>query len=199
MTRLEAMEQYLRPFLYNQVRKKVICMESRITDCVPKEIEDLLWAAVQRQRTDTWTPAYLSVFHLHSSLLTGTYKYQICLMNEQIYFDDDFEEENWFPAFLYSTMADERAALSQELKKNFVRVKEYEINYGLRQLAKEYKKVMEVCLIKMLCHMHENPAFMGLRKQEPFHFIFGDYMGEIKSILEYKGGNIYVSKECIWK
>lgn len=193
MTRLETIERYLRPFLHNLVRKKVMILEQQIADCIPKEIEAFLWAAVERQRTDTWTPAYLSVFHLHSSSLTGTYQYQVLLMDEKMYFDDSLEECDWFPAFLYGSMEEEKAALSYELKKNFVRVTEYEINHGLRQLAKEYKKVMEVYLIKTLCYLHENPAFMELEKKEPFHFLFGDYMGEIKSILIYEGGNIHVS------
>jgi hypothetical protein len=164
MTRLEEMERYLRPFLYDRVRKKVAGTEMRVTDCVPKEIEALLWEAVKRQGTETWKPAYLAVFHFHSSLLTGTYQYQVHLMNEQMYFDDNVVECDWFPSFLYGTMEEEKEALSQELKRKFVRVKEYEINHGLRRLAKEYK----------------------------FHFLFGDYMGEIKSILTYEGGNIYV-------
>ena len=167
-------------------------MERQITDCIPREIETLLWEAVEKQRMDKWKPAYLATFHLHSSLLTGTYQYHVRLMDEQMYFDNDFKECDWFPVFLYGTMEEEKAALSQELKKNFVRIKEYEINHGLRQLAEEYKKLMEVYLIKMLCHLHENPAFMELRKKEPFHFLFGDYMGKIKSILIYEGGNIYV-------
>ena len=51
---------------------------------------------------------------------------------------------------------------------------------------------MEVYLTRMFCYMHENPSFIELEKEEPFHFLFGDYMGEIKSILIYKGGNIHV-------
>ncbi|MBE5982117.1 MAG: hypothetical protein E7248_02300 [Paenibacillaceae bacterium] len=192
MTRLESIEKYLRPFFYNLVRKKVMIMEQQLTDCIPKEIEAFLWAAVERQKTDTWRPAYLSVFYLHSSSLTGTYRYQVRLMNEKMYFDDNFEEFEWFPAFLYGTMEEEKEVLSYELKRKLVRVKEYEINYGLRLLAKEYKKIMEVYLTKMLCYLHEDPSFMELKKEEPFHFLFGDYMGEIKSILIYKGGNIHV-------
>ncbi|RFZ75721.1 hypothetical protein DS742_27495 [Lacrimispora amygdalina] len=193
MTRLESIEKYLRPFFYNLVRKKVMIMEQQLTDCIPKEIEAFLWAAVERQKTDTWRPAYLSVFYLHSSSLTGIYQYQVRLMNEKMYFDDSFEEFEWFASFLYGTMLEEKAVLSYELKRNFVRVKEYEINHGLRLLAKEYKKVMEVYLMKIFCYLNENPAFMELEKKEPFHFLFGDYMGEIKSILIYEGGNIHVS------
>lgn len=192
MTRLESIEEYLRPIFYILVRKKVMIMEQQLTDGIPKEIDAFIRAAVERQKTDTWRPAYLSVFYLHSSSLTGTYQYLVRLMNEKMYFDDNFEEFEWFPAFLYGTMEEEKEVLSYELKRKFVRVKEYEINYGLRQLTKEYKKVMEVYLTKMLCYLHENLSFIELEKEESFHFLFGDYMGEIKSILIYKGGNIHV-------
>ena len=193
MTRIETMEQYLKPFIYDHVRKKVKSIDPLKYNSVLKEIQDFLWSAVKKQKTDGWVPAHLAVFHLKSSLFTGTYRYQICLMNEKMYFDDSFEEFEWFPSFLYGTMEEEKAVLSYELKRNFVRVKEYEINYGLRQLAKEYKKVMEVYLIKTFCYLNENSAFIELEKKEPFHFLFGDYMGEIKSILIYEGGNIHVN------
>lgn len=192
MTRIEAMEQYLKPFIYDHVRKKVKSIDPLKYNSVPKEIQDVLWSAVEKQKTDGWVPAHLAVFHLNSSLFTGTYRYQIRLMNEKMYFDDQFEESYWFPAFMYDAIEEEKTVLSQELKSKFVRVNKYEVNHAVCQLAKEYKNVMEVYLVKILCHLHNNQAFMQLEKNEPFNFVFGDYMGEIRSILNYKGEKIHV-------
>lgn len=193
MTRIEVMEQYLKPFIYDHIKKKFKSIDPITYNSVPKEIQNVLWSAVKKQKTDGWVPAHLAVFHLNSSLLTRTYCYQIRLMDEKVYFDDQFEESYWLPSFMYGAIDEEKTVLSQVLKSKFARVKEYEINHGLRQLVREYKKVMEVYLIKMLYYLNENSAFIELEKKEPFHFLFGDYMGEIKSILIYEGGNIHVN------
>ena len=90
MTRLESIEKYLRPFFYILVRKKVMIMEQQLTDRIPKEIDDFIRAVIERQKTDTWRPAYLSVFYLHSSSLTGTYQYKVRFMNQKMYFENCF-------------------------------------------------------------------------------------------------------------
>jgi hypothetical protein len=197
MTRLEAMERYLKPFINDQIKRKITDVKKQRLDIIPKEIEEILSVALEKQKKQIWEPAYMSIFHLHSSLMTGTYEYQICLMNGRMYFDDECVSYNWFPAFLYDNLDEERSALSGELKRKFVRIKEYEIDYAVRQLAKEYKKVMEVYLTKMLDGLYQNEVFIKLKKEVPFHFIFGDYMGEIRSILTYEGGS--VDEEHFWK
>lgn len=199
MTRLEAMERYLKSFINDQIKGKITAIKKQRLDIIPKEVEEILTAAIEKQKSQIWEPAYMAIFHLNSSLITGTYEYQICLMNGQMYFDDECVRSNWFPAFLYDNLEEEKAALSGELKRKFVRIKEYEIDYAVRQLAKEYKKVMEVYLTKMLGTMHQKEEFIKLKKEVPFHFIFGDYMGEIKSILTYEGGNLHVGEEHFGK
>ncbi len=49
---------------------------------------------------------------------------------------------------------------------------------------------MEVYLTKTLVGLYQNEIFIKLKKEVPFHFIFGDYMGEIRSILIYEGGSV---------
>lgn len=189
MTRLEAMERYLKPFIVDRVKAKIHSVKDEKDDSICQAANNLLLEAAKRQQICTWIPTYLAVFHLNSSLVTGTYEYQICLMDEQMYLDRDQIEIYWKPGKIYADLDQETELIKKELRKKFVRITEYEVCYLFRQLIKEYKKVTEVSIRKSIQRIIKEQAFEELKKKNPFIFLYGDYMGEIKQIFKYEGGS----------
>lgn len=185
MTRLAEMERYLSPFLTERIKTKIAVIEQKKETSILNKFDEILRDAVKRQQQIEWTPVYLAVFHLTSSLLTKSYTHQICLMDEALYLDNRELEISWYPTFLYDGLEQEESLLVKELRKRFVRITDYEIQYMLLKTLQEYKKLLEVYIRGVCCELPQREPFMELKKARPFYVIYGDYMGETRPVLKY--------------
>jgi len=181
MTRLESMGRYIQPYLTSCTAKQIRIIKNMEDNQVIEKIEQLVNEALKRQESDSWVPSYLSIFYLDSSLLTQTYQYQICLSDDQLYFDDKKIEIYWTPSYINLDKKSEE--IRRELAKKFVRIKEYEVEYLLRLCAKQYRQITEVHLKQVYEKTFKESVFPKLHKTTPFVFLYGSYMGELKHIL----------------
>lgn len=198
MNRLRDLERYIEPYIIEriiEIIKKVKMKKEQIADpdqaSFIKTVKILIEKALNYQQIDqNWEVKYLSVFHLKSSLITKSYQYQICLTDELFYLDQKQIVADWIPEVIYDQLAEEQKLLVKYLMKKFVRLQEYEVTYLMQKLVEEYKKVIEVYLANIVSYMTASETYQSLQKKNPFLFLYGDYLGEIKMIASDRGGSL---------
>lgn len=186
MTRLEAMENYLRPFMIDWMKKQIEGIKNEDNIECAELLNNLFLKACKRQQNNVWLPAYLSFYNLNSSYLTKTYQCQVCLSNNNMYLDEEQIYIYWCPSFRNQELETENKWIKQILEQKFVRIKDYEREYCLRLIIKEYEKIMEVYLKHTFEYVVKEVPFINMKKEKHFTLTYGDYMGEIKPIAIYK-------------
>lgn len=180
MKRLKSMEKYLNSYMVKWLEIQIESVKQADT----KELENIIKKLFMRidniQDSCIWKPAYLSVFFLYSSLVTKTCEYQICLSNNEMYFDKQMLNEYWRPPYID---VPEVELLRTILKKKFVRIQDYELIYLQRMFAEQYKKILEVYMSKVFRDVAQTLWFQAVHKEKMFVFVYGEYMGEIKPVL----------------
>lgn len=116
-TRLEAMERYLKPFIAERIKEKIQSVKNVKDESLRQVMTKLLSKAAIKQQSSNFILTYIAVFHLNSSLLTGTYDYQISLMDEQMYLDSEQIEADLKPVFIYTDLEREEELIEIEFRK----------------------------------------------------------------------------------
>ena len=127
---------------------------------------------------------YLSLFHFKSSLWTGTNRYQICASDETLYLNPPLASADWVPEYLYNDMAILQTAVETELRKYFVRLLSYEINFAVRLLLEEYQKIAGVYWQQAAEQLVTGSSFKTIQKHDSWKVISGPYMDHMKIVLQ---------------
>lgn len=186
MTRLEAMERFLKPYAVEWVKEQIPIVKNEPNQEICSLIENLFYDIKGIQSEQEWIPSCLAVFYLESSLYTQTYEYQVSISNRELYMDEARQERFWTPDFMKQDMDLQRKHIRKALTKKFVRIKDYEVECMFRLLLKQYKNMMEVYLLDVFKQVADAEWFKDIEKEETFLFVSGTYMGEIKPVLVYE-------------
>lgn len=184
MDRLESIRAYLIPYKTTQVKNKIAKLKTHSEEAKLQHVHTLFQRAIEAQAQSSWEPACLCLFHLLSSIVTGSHDYQLLLANEQMYLDKQQITMGWNAEFLYK---EERDALRKELQTGFVRLSDYEVSYAEHWLQYEYRKLLEVYWSEQIGKIEKFEEFIQLKKQKNFRFLYGEYMGTVKTVSLYEG------------
>lgn len=195
MDRMKEIRESLKPYIVNWAREKIEEAASNPEDSLTSAVMSVLKYALKRQRSvPLWKPAYLGLFHLMSSLITESYGYELMVADQQIYLDDSMVTGIWKPDFLHQNEEEEKL-IKKVLEKQFVRLNSYEVSYAKRLVFYEYRSITGVYWKEHLDKITGLEEFKCLNKDKPFRFLFGDYMGEVHTVLDDKevAGEVCVS------
>lgn len=186
MDRTGKIREYLKPYIVDRVHEKIEEAAHMRESCLFSSVTDLLRNALkQQEKYPQWEPSYMGLFHLMTSLITENHKYELTIANQQMYLDEFRVIGCWQPDFLYQDEVEEKC-VRKELEKQFIRLNSYEVFYAKRSVFYEYRYIIGVYWKEHLDEIIKLEEFKTLKKATPFIFLFGDYMGEIHTILNYE-------------
>lgn len=94
-----------------------------------QQIISLLNQAKMQQETDGKRPIqYVAASFLLSSTITESFDFQLALMDDLNFLDPIESCIYWSPKWIFSPANDDKKALSSKLKKNFVRLHDFELD-----------------------------------------------------------------------
>lgn len=188
MDRIEKIRKYLTPYIVGRVREKIGEASKIQGDDLIPAVRSLLRCALDRQeKQPQWKPSQMGLFHLMSSLLTESYEYELLLADQQLYLDGFQVTGFWNPEFLYRNEQEE-TYVQKELNRRFIRLNSYEISYAKRFVFYEYRSIAGVYFKERLDEITGLEEFQLLKKEKPFQFLHGDYMGDMHIIRQDKEG-----------
>lgn len=185
MDRIETIREYLSPYIVSRIHKKIEEAGRMRGDCLISFAAAAIHDALQREEQQPqWKPSYMGLFHLMTSLITGSHEYELIIADKRMHLDESQVVSYWRPEFLYQDKQEEEY-IRKELGKHFVRLSSYEITYAKRFVFYEYRNIMGVYWKEHLAGIMKLEGFVEMRKDTPFRFLFGDYMGETHAVLDY--------------
>lgn len=130
---------------------------------------------------------YISLFHLKSSIWTGTCEYKIVISDSMLYLDNNSIYENWIPQFIYADVKNLEDAIEKELSKRFVRLAKYEVVGVMRAFLMDYQKIAEVYWRQAGLKFIQSDEFIEFQNKD-WKILCGNYFGNINIILESENG-----------
>ena len=122
-----------------------------------------------------WILSYVSFTRLLQNTLLGSYGYQINLMNERLYFDDSPQQGFWSPKFVFDCVGHDFTLVANLVKRQSVRVQDYEIFEIQQAFLQPYYIVAEFFLAELLPSVIELNSFHMVQKTNQVAFITGYY------------------------
>lgn len=166
---LTSYEQMKADFL-NPNRKKIIQEEFYAS------LDKSFRRAINYQKNHPeWILSYVSFTRLLQNTLLGNYGYQIDLMNERLYFDDNAQQGFWCPKFVFDYVHHDFSLAANLVKRHSVRVQEYEILEIQQTFLQPYYMVADFFLTELLPSIIEVDSFHLICKADKIHFITGYY------------------------
>ncbi len=127
---------------------------------------------------------YLVLFHFRSSLWTNSYQYQICATDETLYLNPPLAVARWRPEAIYDDLGVLREGLKEELRKKFIRLQPFEIEFAIRSVMEDYQKLTEVCWKQVADEIIISETFQSLQKHSNWKILSGTYMdNDLKTII----------------
>lgn len=189
MDRLDKIKDCLTPFGSMWMAQKVKVCRRQPEISLLKQAEQLLQKVKGDQDQGSERVfCYLSLFHFKSSLWTGTNRYQICASDETLCINPPLASVDWMPEYLYNDMAILQTTVETELRKYFVRLLSYEINFAVKLLLEEYYKIAEIYWQQAAEQLVTGEDFKTIHKHNDWKILSGAYMDNMKIILQAENG-----------
>lgn len=185
MDRFDKIQDSLKQFRCGWIGEKIeICRKMPISNLQEQTERVLLKLKMEQIKGRGENFCYLVLFHFRSSVLTGTNRYQISAVDDTLYLNPPLAFESWIPETIYNDKAALRNALEKELRKHFVRLSPFEIEYAVRIVLEDYHKLVEVYWRQVTEEIIKGTAFQSLQKHCSWKILSGTYMDDMKVILQ---------------
>lgn len=126
----------------------------------------------------------LSLIYFRSSVLTGTYRYQICVSDATLYMDAHLLYKEWIPEYLYGDVQILKKSVKEKLSKHFVRLTSYEIEFVTRSILAEYQRMAEVYWCQVSAQLIKAEEFQILQSLKNWRIFYGVYFDEMRLVLQ---------------
>lgn len=129
-----------------------------------------------QQRKEKEAIAFLYIFYLKSSLLTGTYEFQINLFDKRFYFDKQECYGFWIPRLFVKYFEEDLTNFYAKARKHLI-----QFGYVAKQDVKlryydAYLAMIGQFIIKEGPELAKLSSFQKLEKEEDIRILFGGYM-----------------------
>jgi len=129
---------------------------------------------------------WICTSYLRSSILTGDPKFHISLYDAGFILDKTEIQGYWHTDFLFQPIRDDMSFLTRQLKKEFIRVMDYEIKDFSIQYAQLFFALAEYIHDDLASLLIELPCFLDMDKTAPVHFTFGEYLDRGRIVYSYE-------------
>lgn len=119
---------------------------------------------------------WICTSYLRSSILIGDPKLHIGLYDADFILDKTEIHGYWHTGFLFQFIQEDISYLTQQLKKEFIRVMRYEIKDISIQYMHQFFALAEFIHADLLPLLTELPCYLDMDKADPIHFTFGEYL-----------------------
>lgn len=167
--------------LLKQSTKSILQELKQNTSSAKKEflqaVDSVLTLGYQmQQRKEKEAIAFLYIFYLKSSLLTGTYEFQINLFDKRFYFDKQECYGFWIPRLFVKYFEEDLTNFYEKARKHLI-----QFGYAGKQEVKlryydAYLAMIGQFIIKEGPELAKLSSFQKLEKEEDIRILFGGYM-----------------------
>lgn len=186
MNRLDTMYRYLQPFRVKWMENRINWLKANMSkvdkgcfmDCVNRLLDEEF---CKQKENNQRKAVYFCFFYLYSSILTESFEYEIRITDEKLYLDVDSCLQYWYPDFIYLNAKNDMDIVKEALMKKFVRISKYEVEYQVYKIREDYIGLVEVYLSHMIEQINSSQRYQSIRKDNEFHFLFGEYMGKLQT------------------
>lgn len=151
-------------------------MQDEITTNIIDVFKDLFQNAIEMQnnyRKDDI--CYISILHLRSSVLTGSYKYQISLYEDIFYLDQNEIHMDYIPDFILPFFQEDINYLKDVITKDRPQLKYHEIEQIIFHHIEHYHELLKEILSYSIKDIMSLNEYYSMNKNENIMFIFGGY------------------------
>lgn len=169
--------------LLEQSTKCMLQELNQNTNSVKKEflqaIDSVLTLGYQmQQKKEKEAIAFLHIFYLKASLLTGTYELQINLFDKRFYFDKQECYGFWIPKLFIKYFEEDMAKFYEKARKHLI-----QFGYAGKQEVKlhyydAYLAMIGQFIVKEAPEIAKLSSFQKLEKEERFTILFGGYLDQ---------------------
>lgn len=167
--------------LLKQSTKSILQELKQNTSSAKKEflqaVDSVLTLGYQmQQRKEKEAITFLYIFYLKSSLLTGTYEFQINLFDKRFYFDKQECYGFWIPRLFVKYFEEDLTNFYEKARKHLI-----QFGYAAKQDVKlryydAYLAMIGQFIIKEGPELAKLSSFQKLEKEEDIRILFGGYM-----------------------
>lgn len=189
MDRGNQIKDYIVPFQNKWLEDKAKKCSNQSEPGLAEQAEKLLIKVNKAQEEgDERLLSYISLFHFKSSLWTGSYCFRICASDEALYLNPMLAEVEWAPEKLYMDVPDLKNTLEKYLRKHFVRLSPYELDFAARIILEDYQKLAEVYWSQTMEKLVKTEIFQTVGKNQNWVIFSGTYMDKLNIVLQSKEG-----------
>ena len=121
-------------------------------------------------------------------MCTGSYELAISLFDERLYLDRAEAMSYWQADFVYKYVDLHMPIIKKALKKQFIRIKDYELDEFRQIYACIYHDLIVEPLILITEQVENNSVFREVQKQTKVRVLYGMYMDKHKEIRRISSG-----------
>ncbi len=123
-----------------------------------------------------------------SSDYTGSYESILGMSDDMLYLDEKKSQVFWHPVLFDRGIDEDLRTAEKILRKNFLRLEEYELFYIKRQLLSDDWELFMKCFQIMSEQSVSLIRNSGLRLEDELSFLYGNYMDNLKIIWHSERG-----------
>ncbi len=143
-----------------------------------KDVLRYLFMKAYEMQENNWKEAIsiIGFFYLNSSILTGSYKYLVSLFDNTFYLDRNEVSISYSPEFMIPFFLSDIHLLEKTIKKQYIRMKEYEMERVKFLHIQHYHGLMKIILADALDEVKSLPEYNIMKKSAKPLFLYGGYM-----------------------
>lgn len=171
-----------------QIRNKYKEMQDEITSSIRDVFRNLFQNAIEMQNNN-WKDdiCYICILYLRSSVLTGSYKYQINLYEDIFYLDQKEIYRDYVPDFILPYLQADIDYLKNAVTKDRPQLKHHETEQIIFHHIEHYHELVKEILSYSIKDIMSLNEYNSMNKNENIMFIFGGYR-DYAVVIEPKDG-----------
>lgn len=193
MNREKEILEYITPLFEKryfdscELIQKKFDRSEKITLNILKKFEDIFKKITLLQKEyNKGEIKYLYISYLRSSLLTKSYDFRIDFYDRNLYLDENPTYIYLSLDFIFYYYNDDILYFIEKLRKNFIRLQQYEIELIEEKYAFYYYKICAKFFFDLIKEIFHISNFCDMKKEKEIKVIFGEYMDRGILIYNYK-------------
>lgn len=180
MDRLKELEDSIKGFWSERTMKKKILIDDnyeKIKVEFQKKLIYLIDHQTRQKREDSEEKIQtIYLYRLMSGIYTESYDSILGLSNSMLYLDDGKSQIYWTPEIIYSDIHRDMKAVEIRLRKEFMRLSEYELLRLKRILLNDDWGLFQECFLNLIKDSIKIITDSSLELEDDFQVLSGNYM-----------------------
>lgn len=190
LLKLEDSGEYLTSIMKEQFRRSITLFteeyklkKKQCKDEFLKVMDKLFQKGIEKQMQENKAKvAYLCIFYLKSSIMTGTYQMQINLYDQNLYLDTMDVSVNWDATFLMKFYEEDMKKLNKLANRNIYKWSYREYQLLKMEYSDVYRNILELYCVDLIRDILQLETYKKLDKEDNISAYFGGYLEKLHCI-----------------